>query len=201
MRRRERGRAPRQKEKENAMSQARSQQNSNHKKAAKAVEGLRGGQDAVGLLTEDHEKAMELFDRFEGVKDSGSDEERAMVAGRVCEALLTHMALEEELFYPRLNEALDEEEMIIEAELEHRSAREIIKDIGRMEGSDARLGPAMKVLREQIEHHVKEEESEMFPKARASGVDLMGLGDELREAMVEMAANQAGSDSFDATRH
>lgn len=164
--------------------------------SAEAVTEIRAGQDALALLTEDHKKAMDLFDRFERIKHTGPDEQRALAAGRVCEALLTHMALEEEIFYPQIRLALDDDEMMAEAEIEHQSAKDLIHDIGAMEGFDDRLSPAMKVLREYVEHHVKEEETEMFPKVQRSGVDLMSLGDRLREAMVDMAANQAGSDSF-----
>lgn len=171
-------------------------------KGAKSAQGAvpDGVRDALEMLKEDHKKAADLFARFERIKASGSPDEKAGVANSVCGVLLAHMAVEEAILYPALRMALDEDDMMNEAEIEHETAKNLIRKIGGMRTGAHELNAAMKALSEYIEHHVKEEESEMFPKARASGVDLMEMGAQIQDAMMEMAANQMGSEAYDKTR-
>jgi hemerythrin superfamily protein len=131
--------------------------------------------DAITLLTEDHEHVKALFEQYEALGD------RAMVskqklALQICEELTKHAVAEEEIFYPAVRAAIKEEDLVDEAVVEHASAKDLIAQIIAMEASDDLYDAKVKVLSELIDHHVKEEESEMFPKARKAKLDLDELG-------------------------
>lgn len=136
--------------------------------------------DAVTLLKRDHRMVEALFDEFENAEE----EEQASIAQRVCQLLTVHAQVEEELLYPAAKEALEDEEdaeLVSEAEVEHGSAKELIAKIEGMTSEDERFKATVKVLGEYIKHHVKEEESELFPKLRKTELDLKELGGQLAE--------------------
>ncbi|MDB5841823.1 MAG: hemerythrin [Herminiimonas sp.] len=141
--------------------------------------------NAIDLLTADHRKAETLFNEYDGLKE-GSPEEKYEVAKKVCGDLLIHMALEEAIFYPAVREKVSDEELVNEAEVEHNGAKDLIRQLGEIKPDDPMFDATMKVLSEQIDHHVQEEESSMFPKARLSGLDINALGAQLQEAKNEM---------------
>ncbi|EJN01232.1 hemerythrin domain-containing protein [Herbaspirillum sp. YR522] len=143
-------------------------------------------QDAIQLLKADHEEAKKLFDRYEDIKDRASPAQKMDIARQVCGALLIHMEIEEKIFYPRVRAKISDDDLMNEAEVEHNGAKDLIKQLGDMDPADPMFDAKIKVLGEQIEHHVEEEEDEMFPKARKSGVDLMALGQELLAAKNQM---------------
>lgn len=143
-------------------------------------------QDAIQLLKADHEEAKKLFDHYENVKDRASPAEKMDIAKQVCGALLIHMEIEEKIFYPRVRAKISDDDLMNEAEVEHNGAKDLIQQLGDMDASDPMFDAKIKVLGEQIEHHVEEEEDEMFPKARKSGVDLVALGQELLAAKNQM---------------
>ncbi len=143
-------------------------------------------QDAIVLLKADHQEAKELFEKYENVKEDASDDLKMEIAKKVCGALLIHMEIEEKIFYPRVRQKIDDSDLMNEALVEHDGAKSLIKQIGELKPGDPMFDAKMKVLSEQIEHHVEEEEKEMFPKARQSGVDLLELGVQLLEAKNRM---------------
>ena len=126
--------------------------------------------DACALLDGDYEKVERLFAEY---KSAGSDQSRKSdLAQAICIELSVHAALEEEIFYPALRKAAGDNKLVDEVEKEHHEARDLISEIEDAEQMD----PLMARLQEIIEHLVKEEREEMFPKARtASGLDLMAL--------------------------
>jgi hemerythrin superfamily protein len=138
-------------------------------------------QNAIDLLIEDHEHVKALFEQYEGLG------ERALVgkkklATEICTELTKHATAEEELFYPAVRAAAkDSEDMVDEAVVEHASAKELIAQILEMDAGEDLFDAKVKVLSELIEHHVKEEEDEMFPKARKAGLDLEALGAQIAE--------------------
>lgn len=143
--------------------------------------------DAIALLKADHREAKQLFEAYKELVDSdGSDEEKQAIAEQVCAALTVHATIEEEIFYPASREALDEEDLLDEAEVEHASAKDLIAQIQSMSPSDDLYDAKVTVLGEYIDHHVKEEEGEMFPKSRRAGLDLESLGEELRTRKAEL---------------
>jgi iron-sulfur cluster repair protein YtfE (RIC family) len=141
--------------------------------------------NAIDLLTADHRKVEMLFNEYDGLKD-GNPEEKYEVAKKVCGDLLIHMAIEEAIFYPAVREKVSDEEMVNEAEVEHDGAKDLIRQLGEIKPDDPMFDAKMKVLSEQIDHHVQEEESGMFPKARLSKLDINALGARLLEAKNEM---------------
>jgi hemerythrin-like domain-containing protein len=133
--------------------------------------------NAVTMLREDHAKVQEMFDRFERTR---GDEQKEKLAEKICSELEVHTKLEEEIFYPAVREAIDDDEMMEEATVEHQSAKDLIKQIKGMSAGSDRYDATVKVLGEYIKHHIKEEHNEMFPKARKSGVDLNALGEKMK---------------------
>ncbi len=143
--------------------------------------------DAVALLKEDHRTVEELFEQFE--KASG-DGRKQKLATEICTELSIHAQIEEEIFYPAC-EGKVEAELLEEAFVEHDGAKVLIAEIMSGEPSDEFYDAKVKVLKEQIEHHVQEEEKRLeglFSQARSAGLDMDALGEELRVRKQELTA-------------
>lgn len=151
--------------------------------------------DAISLLISDHEEVKALFEQFEGLSDK-SKVSKKKLADQICEALTVHALIEEEIFYPAAREAIGDEDLMDEAIVEHSSAKELIAQILNMEAGDDLFDAKVKVLSEQIEHHVGEEEGDMFKKVRKTELDLVALGEEMlarkEETLISFQA-QAGA--------
>jgi hemerythrin superfamily protein len=148
--------------------------------------------DAVALLKADHRKVEELFEKFEGAKGDGA---KRRIAEQICLELTVHTKIEEEIFYPAC-EGKVEEDLIKEAYVEHDGAKVLIAQIEAGGPDDDFYDAKVKVLSEQIEHHVKEEEQRMegmFAQARKAGVDMDALGDQLAARKEELVANYKAS--------
>ena len=149
----------------------------------KSAEGV----DAIALLTEDHENVAQMFEQYEALGDRAHASKKKL-ATQICTELTKHALAEEEIFYPAVRAAgKDKEDLIDEATVEHASAKELIAQILEMEPSEDLYDAKVKVLGELIEHHVKEEEEEMFPKARKAGLDMQQLGALIAERKAEMS--------------
>ena len=125
-----------------------------------------------------------MFDQFEKNKDDMSAEEKAELVEKICGELVVHAQIEEEIFYPALRAVGDEDldEMLDEAEVEHNGAKDLIAQLEDATPEEPLYDAKVTVLGEYIKHHAKEEESEMFPKAKkATELDLDALGEQLRE--------------------
>ena len=144
-------------------------------------------QDAIELLTADHEKVKGLFEQFEKLSDR-SKVNKKKLADQICLELTVHAQVEEEIFYPAMREATADADMLDEAIVEHASARDLIAQIREMDPGDDLYDAKVKVLSEQIEHHVGEEEEEMLKKARAAKRDLAALGAEMATRKDELLA-------------
>jgi hemerythrin superfamily protein len=134
--------------------------------------------DAIALLKQDHRTVEELFAEFE--KASG-DGRKQKLATQICLELSVHAQIEEEIFYPACEGAV-EEDLLKEAYVEHDGAKLLIAEIMAGEPSDEFYDSKVKVLQEQIEHHVEEEEKRMegmFSQARKAGLDMETLGEQL----------------------
>lgn len=150
--------------------------------------GIPGAQDAIALLTADHREVSDMFEQFENLSDRAKAT-KAKLTEKICNALIAHTAIEEEIFYPAVREAVKEgEDMVDEAVVEHASAKDLIKQLQEMNPDDDLYDAKVKVLGEQIEHHVKEEEEEMFEKAKKSGLDMIELGQEMAQRKQEILA-------------
>ena len=147
-----------------------------------------GPPDALALLRADHAQLRLLFARCEELRGLEDAEERlAELVDDLCDALIVHTMIEEELFYPMLREASGDDELFDEAELEHAGARELISQLEVMYPGDEHFAATLAVLADEVAHHIAQEEAEMFALARTTDVDLAALGRRLalRQAQLE----------------
>jgi hypothetical protein len=150
----------------------------------------KAGIDAIELLTQQHREVKEMFDRFENMTDRAKVSKKKL-ADEICNALIMHTTIEEEIYYPATREASEEtEDMVDEAVVEHASAKDLIAQIMEMDPGDDLYDAKVKVLGELVEHHVQEEEEEMFPKTRELKLDLKALGAEMQARQKEIEASQ-----------
>ena len=148
--------------------------------------------DAVSLLEADHKEVKTLFKAYQKLVDAdATDDEKQAVAEEICNALTVHATIEEELLYPAARDVLKEDDLVDEATVEHASAKDLIAQIQGMDPSDSLYDAKVKVLGEYIDHHVKEEENEMFPKLRKSELDLAALGTDLQARKDELMSELA----------
>ena len=142
-------------------------------------------QDAIALLKADHRAVEELFEKFE--KASGDGRKQAL-AEEICLELSVHAQIEEEIFYPAC-EGKVEEDLLKESYVEHDGAKVLIAEIIKGGPSDEFYDAKVKVLQEEIEHHVEEEEKRMeglFAQARKAELDMDALGQELAARKLEL---------------
>jgi hemerythrin superfamily protein len=137
--------------------------------------------DAVSILTADHKKVKKLFKDFEGLKESGSDAEKEELVAEICQELTIHADAEEQIFYPAAREGIEESDLLDEAEVEHASVRELVSQLESMSADDDLYDAKVKVLAEYVDHHVEEEQNEIFPKVKKAKLDLEGLGEQILE--------------------
>ncbi len=142
-------------------------------------------QDAIALLKADHREVKAKFEQFEKTED---DAEKAQLAREICAALTVHAQIEEEIFYPAAYEAIEDDDLLDEAEVEHASAKELIAQIEASAPGEPLFDAKVKVLGEYINHHVEEEEGELFPECRSSKMDLKALGEQLAARKAELMA-------------
>ena len=164
------------------------------KSASKSPASTKSSPDAVQLLTADHKEVKALFKEYDKlVEQEKGDDEKETLARQICLMLTVHATTEEEIFYPAARKAIEEEDLLDEAEVEHGSAKELIAQIESSKPSDPLYDAKVKVLGEYIDHHVKEEEGELFPKVKKAKVDLAMLGEAIAarkaELLPELAAH------------
>jgi hemerythrin superfamily protein len=145
--------------------------------AKKAAAKSAGTTDAIGLLTADHREVKALFEKYEKLADTEAEaSDRQALAETICDMLTVHATIEEEIFYPAARKATQDKDLLDEAEVEHAAAKDLIAQIKDMAPDDELYDAKVKVLGEQIDHHVEEEEGELFPEAKKSDMNLADLG-------------------------
>jgi hemerythrin-like domain-containing protein len=146
--------------------------------------------DVCDLLDADHKAVKKMFKDFESLCASharSAPQLRLDLAREICIELTVHAQLEEELFYPALRAAIQETDLIAEAEVEHQTAKDLIAQIEAADTADEEFNAKVKVLGEYIDHHVKEERNEIFPKARAARkLDLVAMRDQAEARKQEL---------------
>lgn len=136
--------------------------------------------EAIAQLTADHARVKKMFKQYERLaKADAPDKQKQELATVICTELTAHATAEEEIFYPAARAAIDKVELVDEADIEHASAKDLIAQIEASSPSDDHYDAKVKVLGEYIDHHVKEEEEEMFPKVRRAKVDTVALGEQI----------------------
>lgn len=156
--------------------------------------------DAITLLMDDHKRVKGLFEEFQMFQEADQDGYAALkqeLINATCNELIIHTTIEEELFYPAAHKALsDGDDLLNEAMVEHAGAKDLIAQIKAGNASDPMTCARFKVLGEQIDHHLREEETEMFPKLRKSKMDLKGLGRKMA-ARQEQLKSEMGVTPYD----
>ncbi len=150
--------------------------------------------DAVDLLDADHIAVKKLFTEFKKLSETQAPgEDRKALADKICMELTLHAEIEEQIFYPAAREAIADDPLLDEAEVEHASAKDLIAQIAAMDPDEALFDARVIVLGEYIDHHVEEERNEMFPKARKSGMDLKGMVEDLTALKQELLASYSAT--------
>jgi iron-sulfur cluster repair protein YtfE (RIC family) len=160
-------------------------------------------QDAIALLKKDHADVKRLFAQEQMNSSERNGADQASIFQRIKAALEVHATIEEEIFYPAIKIARSEhmKDEVREGYEEHKQIKFLLEQISSITPADETYGPKIKVLKEDVEHHVKEEESEMFPDARKflGKVRLLELGTEM-EARKQQLENNLASKSVSASQ-
>jgi len=147
------------------------------------------GSDAIALLRADHKHVSALFQQYEKARAASR---RQALVDEICSELGVHARIEEEIFYPAVKAALKDRELVPEAIVEHASLKSLIGQIEGRAPEGEEFDAKVKVLSEYVKHHVKEEQNEMFPKVRASRLDLQALGQRLAARKAELKGGATG---------
>lgn len=142
-------------------------------------------QDATVLLKTDHELVSGLFAEYE---EADSVKEKKRIVEQICNELTVHAQIEEEIFYPAVKKALKDKELIPEAQVEHATLKALIAEVEGEKPDGEMFDAKIKVMGEYVKHHVKEEQNEIFPKAKSTDLDMMELGAKLSKRKEELIA-------------
>jgi len=152
--------------------------------------------NALELLRHDHQEVDGLFKQYEQMKESADDSEKEALVTRICDALTVHAQIEETIFYPAARRALPQEpgqDLLNEAAVEHQTLKDIIGRLEAAPTSDPLFDAGVKVLSEYTKHHVREEETELFPKVKSSDMDLLAIGQQLAERKQQLEGEMTKS--------
>jgi hemerythrin superfamily protein len=152
--------------------------------------------NAIDLLEQQHREVEELFEEFE---DAGEDalKTKERLCREISDALAMHAEIEEKLFYPESKQE-NTEDILRESVEEHLAVKRLLADLMETEAGDEQFDAKVKVLKEQVEHHVEEEEKELFPKVRksCSKEELEDLGERMQTLAEELEAQGEPSKSI-----
>lgn len=143
--------------------------------------------DATALLRADHKRVSALFAEYEKAQSNAAKKE---LVAQICTELSVHAQVEEEIFYPAVKQALGDKELVPEARVEHASLKALVAEVEGMEPDGEMFDAKIKVLSEYVKHHVKEEQNEMFPRAKSAHLDMAELGARLSERKAELLAQR-----------
>ena len=156
-------------------------------------------QDALSLLIDDHKKVQKLFKEFAKLAKKEDDEAKTELAREICTELTVHAQIEEEILYPAARQALDDQGLLDEAQVEHESAKDLIAQIESMQAGDELFDAKVTVLGEYVNHHIKEEQDELFAKLKKTELDLDAMGEELQQRKAELM-DEAGMEEMSKTK-
>lgn len=154
------------------------------KTSAKSPKAL----DATALLRADHKAVSDLFAEYEKTR---SPARKMALVSKICTELSVHAQVEEEIFYPAVKAALKDKELVPEAIVEQATMKALIAQVEGVTPDGEMFDAKVRVLAEYVKHHVKEEHTEMFPKAKASKLDMADLGARLAARKSELMAQRA----------
>jgi hemerythrin superfamily protein len=133
--------------------------------------GNTGSEEVIALLKQDHQKITDLFTYFHRIRKGKDSNAKQLLAEVLCTELVIHAQLEREVLYPSLRRALDEPELLDEAEVEHRMAHQLISELELMDPEDELYDAELAVLCNYVSHHIHEEENRIFPKIKQATLD------------------------------
>ena len=142
--------------------------------------------EPMEMLIEDHRKVQKMFKQFEKLKEEDDEQMKRDLVEQACAELKVHTQIEEEIFYPAAREGLEEGDLVAEALVEHNSAKQLI---AQLEGSGAggeEYDAAFTVLGEYVNHHITEEQDEMFPKLKKADLDWDALAAQMQERKLQL---------------
>jgi hemerythrin superfamily protein len=142
-------------------------------------------QEATALLRADHKHVSELFEAYEKARSPAKKKD---LVAQICTELSVHAQVEEEIFYPAVKQALKDKELVPEAHVEHATLKDLIAQVEGVEPDGEMFDAKVKVMSEYVKHHVKEEQAEMFPKARKTKLDMLALGERMAARKEELLA-------------
>lgn len=149
-----------------------------------------GASSVTDMLRDDHKKVKGLFEEFEEAADAKS---KQRIVEEALAELDVHAKLEEELIYPAIRGEVDEEDLMDEALEEHHVVHVLIAELKKMKAGDDRYDAKFTVLAENVRHHIKEEESEMFPKAEDCDIDWEALHAQVEKKKEQLMAKSGAS--------
>ena len=158
--------------------------------------------NAIDLLIADHNRVRGLFKRFNEAKEAENESAMGDLAGKIFEELDVHTTIEEEIFYPSVRDTSEEiTELVDEGLQEHHVVKILMKEIAEVPPAAEEWVAKMAVLIENVEHHAKEEETDMFPPLRSAcgGDRLDALGDDLEDRKAALGAPVL-ADKIDLTK-
>ena len=144
--------------------------------------------EATALLRADHKAVSELFSAYENPR---SPAKKMQLVSKICTELSVHAQVEEEIFYPAVKAALKDKVLIPEAVVEQATMKDLMAQVEGVTPDGELFDAKVKVLSEYVKHHVKEEHTEMFPKARKTGLDMLALGGQMAARKAELMAMRA----------
>jgi len=150
---------------------------------------------AVRILKDDHDRVQALFNRFEAAKGRAA---KLKIVRQALTEIKVHAAVEEELFYPSVRKAVGKD-LMNEADEEHHVAKLLIAELDRMDGSESHFDAKFSVLAENVRHHIREEESEMLPKANGATMNFQALAEKMRrrkERLLDDGVPPAGEEAM-----
>lgn len=167
------------------MAQASKKESNSTSQKTTSKEQTKKAQDATKLLRADHKLVNDLFEEYENTRSAKKKKE---LVAQICNELTVHALIEEEIFYPAVKKALKDKELIPEANVEHQTLKDLIAQVEGKEPDGEMFDARIKVMSEYVKHHVKEEQNEIFPKAKASKLDMKELGAQLMQRKEELMA-------------
>ena len=156
--------------------------------------------DAIGMLIADHKKVQKAFKDFEKLKKNGSRRGKSDIVRQTCADLTVHTKIEEEIFYPAARKAIKDARFDGRGHRRACGREDLIAQLESMQPGDDLYDARFTVLGESVNHHIREEQNEMFPKVRKTKLDLNALGEQMAQRKAELESQISSGDGANARR-
>ncbi|HEV7822859.1 MAG TPA: hemerythrin domain-containing protein [Burkholderiales bacterium] len=159
-----------------------------------------GPVDAVAILTAGHDSLKKQFSEFRLFYLRGERAEAEAVARRICREWTIHSTIEEEIFYPEARAAIGDAKLVDDANADRAAAKELVMQILDSAIEDEKFAARVSMLAEYINHHIREEQEEVFPQARSAGLDMDEIGARMLARSFDLEAEHPVADDSNVTR-